>query len=104
MKSITATATITSPCNSVWWEVCEYDASVGNCVTGTAITSGAPVGWWNPVNNFTSYVGTSTASGADPGVFDPNKFYKITRGAWGECDSWNDSSLIISPNPRAKYL
>ena len=89
--SITATADIVPPCEAVWWEVCEYDPFTGDCVPGTKLNSI----WWTAITNFPGYVGTNSPSGAAPGIFEFGKFYRITRGTWGACNSWISSATIV---------
>ena len=98
--SIIATADIVPPCESVWWEVCEYDFVTGNCVPGTMVNGV----WWTTVTDFPGYDGTSTLNGtSNPGLFEYGKVYRVTRGTWGECNSWRSSAKFIgAPAARAK--
>lgn len=90
--AINATALISPPCNSVWWEVCEYNFNTGDCNPSTKLNGL----WWTTTTNFPGYQGTTTSSGAvTPALFQYGKIYRITRGTWGECRSWASSSKLI---------
>tara|TARA_R110000823_G_scaffold22143_2_gene66389 strand:- start:18779 stop:20803 length:2025 start_codon:yes stop_codon:yes gene_type:complete len=91
--SVSATAQIVAPCESVWWGVCEYDWGASNCISGTELNGQ----WWTTTTDFTGYDGTSTNNNSgSPGQFEYGKLYRITRGSWGECDSWNQSSKFVA--------
>ncbi|MBL7726038.1 MAG: T9SS type A sorting domain-containing protein [Dinghuibacter sp.] len=78
-----------------YWGLEEVN-DTGGTIAGTAVYN--PAQWWplNP-NTFNGYVGTSTLSGNNPGVFDINKRYRIVYGRWCECAAWNAYSVIVDP-------
>jgi hypothetical protein len=75
------------------WEVCELDSS-DDCISSTKVYN--PSQWWNSPFNFPGYNGTSTLSGTSPGKFSYSKKYRITRGVWCECSSWNQYSIDVN--------
>ena len=89
--TVLATANKEAPCESVWWEICEYDPINFTCIESAKL-GGI---WWDYTEDFNGYVGTSTQSGNDPVKLQYNKHYKITRGTWGDCHSWAASSIIL---------
>ncbi|WP_026452744.1 LamG-like jellyroll fold domain-containing protein [Aequorivita capsosiphonis] len=99
--SVIATADIVAPCEAVWWSVCEYDFSLSDCKSG----SGLEGQWWTNTTDFKGYDGTSTYnSSVDPGQFEYGKIYKITRGTWGECNSWNETVKFIGALQRGSMM
>lgn len=80
------------------WEVCELDNS-DQCINSTKIYN--PSQWWATPFNFVGYNGTSTLTGINPGVFSFTKKYRITRGVWCECESWNQYSVDVNSTAQA---
>lgn len=95
---VQANASIVEPCNSVWWEVCEYDLVSQDCIQSTKINGV----WWSPTTDFDGYLGSSSLSGSNQGVFERGKMYKITRGTWGGCNSWASTSNYIAKFSKRK--
>ena len=88
---VTASADIVAPCEAVWWSVCKVDLATLDCDAETSLSEI----WENAVTNFPGYVGTNAPIGTDPGVFEFGSLYKVTRGTWGSCNSWQASSKYI---------
>ena len=79
-----------------YWSVEEVDQNYVT-VPGTAVYN--PSQWWtSPPYTFTGYVGTSTLSGNNPGVFSFTKRYRIVYGRWCECSGWNSFAVILVPD------
>jgi peroxiredoxin len=84
------------------WQVCEVDAS-GNIVPGTTVAN--PSAWWTytgptpagQFNKFTGYNGTATlGSISNAGVFSTSKRYRITFGAWSDCEGLRVSTWTMN--------
>ncbi len=98
---ISATADIVPPCEFVWWEICEIEMSTGNCKPNTKLNGV----WWDVTTNFFGYTGTNIQGDTDvAGIFKAGKLYKITRGTWGECNSWISSSKYGGLPPQSRTM
>lgn len=90
---------------SCFWEVCELDPATDQCKVNPNTTVSNNALWWPLPNycssfNFAGYNGTSNLSpfnslGIPAGIFDINKSYRITRGAWCECQGWGSTSYDL---------
>lgn len=90
--SIIGNAHIEGLCESIWWGVCEYDFFTDDCVPNTQLNGV----WWSQTTDFPSYDGTDIQNeNHRPGLFEFGKFYRITRGTWGRCNSWAQKSKYI---------
>jgi len=87
---VSATSATTPLCDKVWWKVCEWDMSANACVSGTEM---GPLPTWG------------TANTAFPGyTFGYGKLYKITRGTWGDCHSWQQFDRFVGSSLRTKRI
>lgn len=87
---VSATSATTPQCDKVWWKVCEWDMSANACVSGTEM---GPLPTWG------------TANTAFPGyTFGYGKLYKITRGTWGDCHSWQQFDRFVGSSLRTKRI
>ena len=109
--SILATATATTICPFLHWEVCEYTGlpGTGSCVPGSTMAS--PPIWWNLATNpFASYNGDGATlppynpTSLPSGVFVYGKMYRILLATWGECDAWEAFTRYIASSPRTKKV
>lgn len=102
--SINATSSASTGCPYPAWTVCEIDPSnlnVMDCMSGTRLY--APNAWAYLQNtNFSGYNGTENISNtSNAGKFEFGKFYKITKGVYGDCKAWTQSSMIVYKIPGA---
>ena len=86
-----------------FWEVCELDSN-DECILNTKVSNAEE--WWSIPTycnsfNFAGYKGVNNINSSDlteAGEFDINKTYRITRGAFCECESWNQTSYDLFEN------
>ena len=84
-----------------FWEVCELDPITDDCTTTTNTKVSNSSQWWSistycTAFDFAGYVGTNVlGSISNPGQFDITKTYRITRGAFCDCERWNQTSYDI---------
>lgn len=113
--NITASAIVIPPCNSVWWEVCEYNFPSGSCYTASTVASSniSPGWWWwSATTTFPGYNGISpytpqpfaSAGSTTQGRFAYGKMYRIVRGTWGDCHGWEAFTRYIASSARTKRI
>lgn len=100
--SITVNAYVDAgPCQATWWAIEQIDATTGQTIPGTRLAGVH----WDASHSFNGYDGTDTRNGNDSGTLDYNKLYKISRGTWAECQTWNSQDVIIGKgNPYSTLL
>lgn len=82
-----------------FWEVCEINPSTDECIPNTKVSNAQE--WWSIPTycnsfNFAGYDGDNIlGSTSNAGVFDITKTYRITRGAFCKCESWNQISYDL---------
>lgn len=97
--NVKTTSSPSSSCPHNTWTVCEIDPQTMKCLPNTELY--APHTSWIPLSiNFPGYVGTNNIGNtSNPGKFEFGKFYKITRGIYGDCKGWTASSMIVYKLP-----
>ncbi len=93
---ITATVNNIPTGSGFYWNVCEVDVFSGNVVPNTCLEN--PSSWWNQslwyTNTFPGYCCNANTTTGN-GTFLLGHKYSITRGTWGECSSWNQTTKTV---------
>lgn len=95
--NVSAAASVALPAGCKhWWEVAELNATTYAVIPSTEVIN-PPA--WQPLatNTFIGYVGTSTLSGAAPGLFQMNKVYRFVYGRYCTCEGLTKRFLIYGP-------
>jgi hypothetical protein len=87
-----------SPGYGYFWEVCRIDDITGNPIPTIMLN---PSTWWAPFPCvFNGYDSTPTS----PGIFDSSKIYRITFGAWSDCEAWRQKSFTFKYSKALKKV
>jgi len=79
-----------------FWEVCELD-SANNPIPGSIVQNISA--WWTPFPCV-----FNTYNGGTPGIFYTSKRYRITFGAWSDCETWCQSNWLLEENVALKKV